>query len=135
MCTAPRPLKVSDVLCIYHSALFIPIMSKNLGVEGSSCNNNVDCKGELVCDGNLKECRQTSSHHSYDSHFCSRDGRLCQEMEGDCDHDHECAGSLICGTDNCGSGYPGIWDCCAQSGDEYELKETAPSMKYLKLVS
>ena len=99
--------------------LFIPIMLKKIGVEGSSCNNNVDCKSALVCDGNLNECRQTSSHHTTDHQFCSRDGRLCQEMEGDCDHDNECAGSLKCGTDNCGSAYGGDWDCCAQPGDAW----------------
>ena len=27
--------------------------------------------------------------------------RLCEEGEGDCDHDDQCAGVLQCGTDNC----------------------------------
>ena len=124
MCTAPPPLKVSDVLCIYHRNYSHQYFLKKIviGLEGSSCNDNVDCKSALVCDGNLKECRQKSSHHSTDNQFCSRDGRLCQEMEGDCDHDHECAGSLTCGTDNCGSGYRGDWDCCAQPGDVMSTK-------------
>ena len=126
MCTAPRPLKVSYVLCIFlrnSGTIHTHNVGKQLGVEGSSCSDNVDCKGALVCDGNLQECRQTSSHHSTDNQFCSTGGRLCQEMEGDCDHDHECAGSLKCGTDNCGSGYGGDWDCCAQPGDCTDVKK------------
>ena len=34
-------------------------------------------------------------------------------MEGDCDHDDECEGSLMCGTDNCHqSDWPSGADCC-----------------------
>ena len=52
-----------------------------------------------------------------DSYCCSH-GILgfCKEGEGDCDADHECQGSLVCGTHNCDWGYH---DCCRKpEGDE-----------------
>merc|ERR1712106_645199 len=39
----------------------------------------------------------------------------CKYAEGDCDNDDECAGSLVCGLDNCKYFYPGVhgdFDCC-----------------------
>ena len=38
----------------------------------------------------------------------------CGEGDGDCDDDSECAGSLVCGTDNCPWGDGD--DCCEQPG-------------------
>ena len=92
------------------------------------CNNNIDCEGALVCDGNLKECRQEASNLSQpDMNFCSQNGRLCQEMEGDCDDDNECAGSLKCGTDNCILPKQSTWgsdfDCCYLPGDVWILNK------------
>jgi len=50
----------------------------------------------LRCKGTEGEC-------------CTKD-EPCIEGDGDCDHDDQCSGSLVCGTDNC------IWgrydDCC-----------------------
>ena len=48
---------------------------------------------------------------------CGReDNRLCDEGEGDCDHDDQCAGVLQCGQDNCATQSGGYWDseddCC-----------------------
>ena len=61
--------------------------------EGGLCAKNGDCHGNLVCDGNLKECRNESTDLGFfDSHFCSEGGRLCQEGEGDCDGDDQCEG-------------------------------------------
>ena len=35
------------------------------------------------------------------------------EGDGDCDNDKQCAGSLVCGIDNCGgSPFPSNYDCC-----------------------
>ena len=83
-----------------------------------------------MCDGNLKECRQESSDLSQpDSFFCSQNGRLCQEMEGDCDNDNECAGSLKCGADNCESTYPSNYDCCYLPGDVVDNKQVPLSMQ------
>jgi len=40
-------------------------------------------------------------------------GRQCGINEGDCDSDIHCAGTLICGNDNCeGDGFDGTDDCC-----------------------
>ena len=36
----------------------------------------------------------------------------CGENEGDCDNDSHCKAGLKCGTDNCPSGFPSIYDCC-----------------------
>ena len=81
------------------------------------CQINDDCQGDLVCDGNLKKCRKESTDlGQYDGSFCSAGGRLCQEGEGDCDGDNECAGSLKCGVDNCNrpeqNTWPSHYDCC-----------------------
>ena len=92
-----------------------------LGVEGSACTNNSDCEGALVCDGNLNKCRKEAANiGQYDTQFCSQGDRLCQEWEGDCDHDAECAGDLKCGTDNCNQPQHYSWlsdsDCCYKPG-------------------
>ena len=39
---------------------------------------------------------------------------VCGVGEGDCDDDSECAGPLVCGTDNCPWGDAD--DCCMQPG-------------------
>ena len=37
----------------------------------------------------------------------------CDEGFGGCDSDDDCKGNdLICGTDNCGPGWPSDFDCC-----------------------
>ena len=57
--------------------------------------------------------------------FCSEHGRLCQDMEGDCDGDHECEGSLKCGTDNCDWPQHASWhdevDCCYSDAGKYNF--------------
>ena len=35
---------------------------------------------------------------------CCTGSSLCGEGEGDCDEDRDCAGDLVCGTDNCSRG-------------------------------
>ena len=88
------------------------------GNNGLTCNNNADCPSNLICDGNLKTCRKHARDQSYQSNFCGTYGRLCQEMEGDCDHDNECEGSLECGSDNCNQfDYPPGADCCSAPGN------------------
>ena len=44
---------------------------------------------------------------------CSQDVP-CNNGEGDCDDDSECAGQLVCGTDNCENGPRGL-DCCTST--------------------
>ena len=36
----------------------------------------------------------------------------CEVGEGDCDNAGECAGSLVCGSDNCGGIFSSQADCC-----------------------
>ena len=38
----------------------------------------------------------------------------CHQGEGDCDDDSDCAGSLVCGINNCESGPRGL-DCCTST--------------------
>ena len=33
-------------------------------------------------------------------------------MQGDCDFNAECQEGLVCGDDNCGSGFDESYDCC-----------------------
>lgn len=58
--------------------------------------------------GNCKGATATGS--------CCTESLPCQANEGDCDSDVDCAGSLVCGTDNCNtvsSGFPDNgYDCC-----------------------
>ena len=39
---------------------------------------------------------------------------FCGEGEGDCDRDSECAGSLVCGSNNCPWGPGDGDDCCTE---------------------
>ena len=50
---------------------------------------------------------------------CSSD-KPCKLNQGDCDHDGECEGDLICGMNNCGPNFS--WDsadCCMKPGNLY----------------
>ena len=46
---------------------------------------------------------------------CCRPETPCGEGGGDCDHDDDCAGNLVCGFDNCvdyDASWPMTYDCC-----------------------
>ena len=44
---------------------------------------------------------------------CCTSSSPCKEDEGDCDTDSDCESGLVCGTDNCPSGFPSsAYDCC-----------------------
>ena len=44
---------------------------------------------------------------------CCKSSNPCRENEGDCDTDSDCLGELVCGTNNCPSGFPASeYDCC-----------------------
>ena len=50
-----------------------------------------------------------------DDASCCTDAAQCSEGEGDCDYDSECAGDLVCGTNNCQLWNPLAkldYDCC-----------------------
>ena len=42
---------------------------------------------------------------------CCNSYNPCGHGEGDCDSDNDCAGNLVCGTDNCAAGDHDL-DCC-----------------------
>ena len=81
--------------------------------EGEQCTQNADCQVNLLCDGNQKTCRKDATGLASPGQYCA--SNLCQEWEGDCDDDSECAGSLKCGNDNCPAqfNWPATHDCCA----------------------
>ena len=43
---------------------------------------------------------------------CCQANKRCGVAEGDCDSDDDCAGNLLCGTDNCLSPFSSNGDCC-----------------------
>ena len=46
---------------------------------------------------------------------CCTETEKCSLGQGDCDFDFECQYDLICGDDNCNSGFPDTaYDCCEQ---------------------
>jgi hypothetical protein len=47
-----------------------------------------------------------------DTWACCTALQPCELGGGDCDSDGECAGSLVCGTDNCGGIFDSLADCC-----------------------
>ena len=52
---------------------------------------------------------------SRDDGSCCTSTAPCALGGGDCDNDIECAGDLVCGTDNCidwDSAWPSTSDCC-----------------------
>ena len=86
------------------------------GSPHQSIMARVGLQGELPhhCRGGTHCCR-SSTPHPYT--LCSRNNlELCGAGEGDCDSDADCAGSLICGSDNCATKSGGLWDptddCC-----------------------
>ena len=55
-----------------------------------------------------------------DTHNCCTSEKPCKLNQGDCDHDGECEGNLVCGNNNCGDGFS--WnaaDCCMKAGQSF----------------
>ena len=48
---------------------------------------------------------------------CCTPNFKCGEGEGDCDKDSHCNDGLVCGTNNCGPGFPTGFDCCTTMTD------------------
>ena len=56
------------------------------------------------------ECN-SATWSRYDGSCCTAQNP-CGIGEGDCDRNDQCLGYLVCGKDNCGSGFPSAADCC-----------------------
>ena len=67
-------------------------MASALGISGSAASS--------------KNCTASNNDQS-----CCSPSSPCGLREGDCDHDDECAGDLICGDNNCAAGDSDM-DCC-----------------------
>ena len=81
------------------------------------CTTDIDCSPGMICDGSKSYCRLKSDNT--DGTLCA--GIICREGEGGCRSDSECDGSLVCGTDNCAIGTPGM-ACCSGDGNVYLKK-------------
>ena len=56
----------------------------------------------------------TGCDWSWETWGCCSFYHPCGIFEGDCDGDNECAGNLVCGTNNCFSSFSSTADCCIQ---------------------
>ena len=59
----------------------------------------------------------------------------CSLFEGDCDHDYECLGNLLCGTDNCFNLFPSEADCCYDPDDAIAMKDPLSDCSFKQWVS
>ena len=94
----------------------------NLG-EGD-CDSDSHCAGNLVCgtnncatgDSTLDCCENPPRDcNPANSDFeCCTSQDKCNLGEGDCDNDSHCAGSLVCGYNNCAAGDSSM-DCCIRN--------------------
>lgn len=107
------------------------------------CDNDNDCEGSLICgtdncysdmwppgsgfddtdDCCMKDPSATTTSTTTSTSPVAKclgkdnccDHQLCGLNEGDCDLDSQCAGSLVCGVDNCeGSSFDATDDCCKE---------------------
>ena len=62
---------------------------------------------------------------SKDDGNCCTSSNPCALGQGDCDSDSQCAGDLVCGTDNCinfDSTWPSTSDCCTTGNKIIQLQ-------------
>ena len=80
---------------------------------GGDCDTHADCQGTLECGtDNCKDvfpfadvgadcCEEPGCRGYVGQGSCCTSGSPCEEGGGDCDSDKECAGDLVCGSNNC----------------------------------
>ena len=104
------------------------IKTEKCGENEGDCDNDSHCKAGLKCgtdncpsvfpshydccykpSGNNSDCTASTPK---DPSCCNKKTEKCGENEGDCDNDSHCKAGLKCGTDNCPSGFPSLYDCC-----------------------
>ena len=66
-----------------------------------------------------KNCSASNNDQS-----CCTSSSPCGLREGDCDHDDECAGDLVCGDNNCAAGDSDM-DCCTSKYNIKALPKTS----------
>ena len=78
----------------------------------------------------------TSEHCILDtgtkSGSCCTSGQQCGQDEGDCDSDTDCLDGYVCGTDNCPSPFPLIYDCCTSTTTTTTTTTEASIGEYLE---
>ena len=75
-----------------------------------------------------KNCSASNNDQS-----CCTSSSPCGLREGDCDHDDECAGDLVCGDNNCAAGDSDM-DCCTSKCNIKALPKTSfPSHVHVKV--
>lgn len=86
------------------------------GCSALACVNATDCRDDSVCKDGFCE--------KFGSVACSERENGCSLGEGVCFSNLDCAGDLVCGTNNCHSMHPSldsdVWpgaDCCVSPGN------------------
>ena len=84
-----------------------------------SYNCRFVCNASKYCDvlKTYYEFVTSDCDASKDDGSCCTPSNPCALGQGDCDDDDDCAGYLVCGTDNCQSEFDSAWpgtatDCC-----------------------
>ena len=90
--------------------LLFPVLLAFIDKVNSSSGCDSDSAIADGCSG-LTECTLSNG---YATGECCQPDHLCDVGEGDCDRDADCDGDYICGTNNCGSPFPGSHDCCTR---------------------
>ena len=78
-------------------------MCRNQTVEEEPCNETCSTTFQSFCP-------------SYKEHLCCQGNGTCEEMQGPCETDSDCKGSLICGVENCD--WAGGVNCCKKKCQE-----------------
>jgi len=102
------------------------------GVGQGDCDHDSDCAVNLICG--VDNCHKFEGKESVNETMdccmqvtcdagpqawscCTNSGNGCNEGEGDCDSDYDCANNLVCGVNNCQEFNPDAHadaDCCIQ---------------------
>jgi len=113
----------------WHDCCYMPVCdggdncceNGNCGEGEGDCDSNSDCNSNLVCGSNNCKTGWPGDRSSFDDDDnccmvpnsgcdggddCCKDGN-CGEGQGDCDSDSDCYGPLVCGNNNCKTGWPG----------------------------
>ena len=84
--------------------------------------DTMDAVVSFACidNSNFLERSQRKCNPAYNLGSCCTSSAPCGEGQGDCDHDDQCAGDLVCGTDNCAAGHRNM-DCCTSKFESCSL--------------
>ena len=89
------------------------------------CDKNEDCQSGLICGQDFNNCgKKWGPDESYDCCIkpsldsCSPTSP-CKKGFGNCKSHDDCEDDLLCGVNNCGSGWPNGYNCCMKPTVSY----------------